>query len=415
MKFRIAILTILFGFSSLGVFAQAQQMKSDYEIQKSFKEKYAQFQQRIEDVSSADSAKKLIDSIKEFEQEYSQHAELLNKALNPATYKGRMESLKRSSVIAKNRLQTIQQQTEKLDKLRVQVTGYEKDLDQLNSQTDSLKEAIDKSVQSEQRLSGMVREYRQNLEQRDELILSFIDSMVVAYQQMDLQELKNLENVNRKSRLESEGNALKMIHDISQENLDILEKNSENLRLQDYMRMAEVQQQFEKMWNSLGTKIAEVYDGENAEQMAQEVDQNIAKWNQALKTQTFTTLKDSLAANNISVNNFQNPEEFYSSLNAYLDKKIKQSKENNSQAAYKEFQHFKKFWNQIEARWSSNFVDAGLLNRDQMVTVNEKVDTWSETAEPRSNILVYLLGASVLLAIALGVMLIREKKNKHKT
>jgi len=65
--------------------------------------------------------------------------------------------------------------------------------------------------------------------------------------------------------------------------------------------------------------------------------------------------------------------------------------------------------------WSSNFVDAGLISKSQMATLNQKVDTWAEQAQPRSNnILVYLLGASVLLAVALGVMLIREK-NTHRT
>ncbi len=66
-----------------------------------------------------------------------------------------------------------------------------------------------------------------------------------------------------------------------------------------------------------------------------------------------------------------------------------------------------------EIQWSSSFVDAGILSNQQMATLNAKVDTWAENARPdgQNNILVYLLGASVLLAVALGVMLIREKKN----
>lgn len=412
MKLRITILTILFGlFSSAGF---AQEVESDYEIQKSFKTQYADYQQRVEEVSSSDSAQALIKSIKKFDQQYSTHSQLLNKALYPDTYSERIEQLKESSVIAMNRLMTIKNQTQKLEKLETQLSSYETDLQNLNQQTDSLRQAMQKSIQSEKQLSSMVRKYRQNLEKRDELILAFIDSMVVAYQQMDMEALQDLEKIDQKSRIES-NDALQMIRNISAENLDILQRNADKLNLQDYMRMAQVQQQFEKMWTRLGNKIEEVYDGENAETMASQVDQNISKWNELLKTQTFAALKDSLAGNGIEISGFETSDELYSSLNSYLDAQIKQSRENSSKAGYEKFKQFQHFWNQVELQWSNNFVDAGVISKKQMASLNQKVDTWAEVAQPKSNnILVYLLGASVLLAVALGVMLIREKKGKNQ-
>ena len=405
-------MTLLFGLFSIG--AAAQSTQSDYEIQKSFKTQYAEYEQKVEQLSSPDSAQALITSIREFDQKYNKHADLLDKALYPDTYDQRIEKLKESSVVAMNRLETMKKQTKKLEKLETQLTSYENDLQQLNKRTDSLQNAMQESIQSEKKLSAMLREYRQSLEKRDELILAFIDSMVIAYQEMDLQKLDDLENIDQKSRLESDGDALKMIHNISVENLDILQKNAQNLRLQDYMRMADVQQQFEKMWSRLGDKITEVYDGENAKEMAGEVDQKINKWNQLLKEQTLASLKDTLAENNIGVSGFETSDEFYSSLNSYLDDKVKKSKENASKAGYNDFTNFKSFWNEIEVQWANNFVDAGLLSQPQMATLNAKVDSWAEHAQPRSNnLLVYLLGASVLLAVALGVMLIREKKSKR--
>lgn len=413
MRLRISILTLLFGLFSVGAFAQSTQ--SDYEIQKSFKTQYADYQQQLEEVSAPDSAQALITSIKEFDQKYSKHAELLDKALHPDTYDQHIEKLKESSVIAMNRLKKIENQTQKLDKLQTQLTTYEQDLSQLNNRTDSLKQAMAKSIESEKQLSSMVRQYRENLEKRDELILAFIDSMVVAYQQMDLEALQDLENMDQKSRIQS-NDALQMISSISQENLDILQQNANKLGLEDYMRMAEVQHQFEQMWSRLGTKIEEVYDGKNAETLANQVDKNISDWSQLLKTQTLATLKDSLAQNGIQVSGFETSDELYSSLNSYLDTKIKKTQEGSSKAGYKDFKQFQRFWNNVELQWSSNFVDAGIMDKSQMATLNQKVDTWAEIAQPRSNnILVYLLGASVLLAVALGVMLIREKKGKHQT
>jgi hypothetical protein len=415
MTLRKSILTILLLLFTVTTYAQTQQ-RSDYQIQKEFKENFKQYNEKLEEISSSDSAQALIKSIHEFEIEYMPHKDLLNKALHPETYDQKMEELKKSSVMAKNRLETIEQQNEQVQTLQDQLTSYEQDMQQLNSRTDSLRKEMQKSIASEKQLSEMLRTYRNSLEKRDELILAFIDSMVVAYQQMDLKSVQDLENIDNRSQLESDGDALELIHKITTENLNILESNT-NLHLEDYMRMSEVQREFQKMWTSLGSKIKEVYDGENADQVASEIDQNISEWNQMLTDRTFTALNDSLGVQQISVGEFQDGQSLYANLNSYLDNKITQSEENATQSNYEDFQRFRRFWNMADIQWSSNLVDAGILSNQQMATLNQKVDTWGENARPsgQNNILVYLLGASVLLAVALGVMLIREKKNKDKS
>lgn len=410
MKLQKFILTILIGLFSTAAYAQSQ---SDYEIQQNFKEKYTNYQQQLEDVSSPDSAEKLISKIKEFDQKYSEHEELLNKALYPDSYDEQVEELKKSSVRTLDRVETIAKQNNQLEELETQVASYEENLGQLNEQTDSLKTAIEKSTKSERELSNMLTEYRQSLEKRDELILTFIDSMIVTYQDMDLDALEDIENYEDRSRIES-NDALNLIHDISDENIRILESNSNSLELDDYMRMAEVNYQFEQMWNRLGDKIRDVYDGNNADMLTENIDSNMEQWNNLLTTNTLNKIEDIFAENNISVDSFGTSDEFYSSLNSYLDTKITESEEDRSQEGFDELQNFKEFWDRIEIEWGNSLVYADVLEKEQMATIDEKVDHWTQIAEPRANnILVYLLGASVLLAVALGVMLIREKQNKR--
>lgn len=412
MKLRISILTLLFGLFSVGALAQQQQ--SDYEIQKSFKESYAEIEQRIARVSSPDSAEALIEEIKELDEKFSEHSDLLDKVLYPNTYEDRMEELRNYSVRVKEQVTKIQNQTQKLEELESQVSEYEQNLEKLNNRTDSLEQAMEESIQSEKELSAMVREYRQNLEDRDDLILAFIDSMIIAYQQMDLEEIQELED--ERSRVESGGNALEMIRDISAENINIIERNSDRLALQDFMRMAEVQQQFENMWNRLGNKITEVYAGENADQLASEIEENIDQWGQSLENQTVTAIRDSLAQRNIGVSGFNSSEEMYSSISNYLDQQIEESKEGSSEAAYERYQKFEEFWNQLEHNASGSLTDAGIMERNQLATIDEKVEIWGENAEPEStNWIVWLLGVTVLIAIALGVMLVRERQQNKQT
>ncbi|HKK46177.1 MAG TPA: hypothetical protein VJ964_11695 [Balneolaceae bacterium] len=413
MRARISILSLLLLFISTAVFAQ--NVKSDYEIQKSFKQKYKLYQNKLDTVSSPDRVKALMDSIKVFDSNYQDNYELLNKALYPDTYSEKMDELRQSSVNTLNRLRTIKQQSEQMTTLQQKLNGYEQSLQLLNQHADSLKEAMNKSVASEKHLSSMVRKYRSSLEKRDDLIMAFIDSTVVAYQQMDINKMQNLENVDNPEQLKSNGDALKMIHDISQQNLQILKKNSDNLQLQDYMRMSKVENQFEGMWDRLGDKITEVYNGKNADQLASEITKNLSEWNQMLRDQTLAVLNDTLQSNGINLKSFDSPEGLYSSLNTYLDEKIKHSKNGGSES-YQDFKRFQQFWNKVELQWSNNFADAGLLTQDQMASIDSKVDMWAENAKPAgsNNLLVYLLGASVLLAVALGVMLIREKKSNSK-
>lgn len=408
MKLRITILLI----AIIGLFssaAYAQQVQSDYEIQQAFKEQYADYEQKMENVSTPDSAELLIESIKNFDQVYSEHKELLDKALYPDTYHEQMKNLKKSSVRTLNKVETITKLKKQLQKLETQVKSYEQDLNKLNQQTNSLETAIRQSAESEKELSKRVREYRQSLEKRDELILTFIDSMVVTYQDMDA--LQEINEYDHKSRIKT-NDALKLIHDISEENIQILQRNTSNLQLDDYMRMAEVNYQFKVMWNRLGDKIYEVYQGNNADMLVDNINGNLTEWNNLLQTNAVGAMKDYFAQQSIEAGTFESANEFDKALHSYLDLKIKESRDNPSEANYKDLRQFKKFWDRVEVQWTNNLAHANVLSQEQTSELNQKVDEWTQTAQPGSNnILGYLLGGSILLAIVLGVMLIREKKN----
>jgi hypothetical protein len=410
MRYTITLITALLLFCTTQGFAQQEEL-SDFEIQKSFKAQLAEYKSKIDTVSTADSAQAIFQYVQAFDSTYQDHRELINKSIYPDTYKQQVQELKQAAKLAVNRLQKMEQQDQQVTNLQLRLLAYQEHVAALTDDADSLRQAMQESIESEKQLSGMVRNYRQNLEDRDELILAFIDSTVVAYQQMDLQALQDLENMDNKSRINSDGDALKMIQDISTENLNILKENSSKLRLQDYMRMHTVQQQFEQMWSRLGNKITEVYGGNDAEEIAQNIDQNVEEWDKLLGSKTFATLQDSLQAKGLDVNSFENSEGFYNSVNSYLDQKIKQSQDGSSQADYQHFQAFQDFWNKVERQWSGPFQEADIMTSSQMATISEKTDRWSQNAKPASNTMLYLLIGAILLALVFGGLFIREKQS----
>lgn len=413
MKYTVTLLGAFLLLCTAQGFAQQEEL-SDFEIQKSFKTQLAEYKSNIDTVSIADSAQAILGRVQAFDSTYQDHKELINKSIYPDTYEQQLQELKQAATLAANRLQKMEQQDQQLTNLQLRLLAYQEHVSALTDDADSLRQAMQESIESEKQLSGMVRNYRQNLEDRDELILSFIDSTVVAYQQMDLKALQDLENIDSKSRINSDGDALKMIQDISAENLNILKENSSKLRLVDYMRMHTVQQRFEQMWSRLGNKITKVYGGNDAEEIAQNIDQNLTEWNELLESKTFTTLQDSLQAKGLEISSFKNSEGFYKSLDSYLDQKIKQSKNNASQADYEHFQAFQDFWNKVERQWSSHFQEANIMSSPQMATISEKTDAWAQNAKPESNMMMYLLIGAVLLVLIFGGLFIREKQNNKQ-
>lgn len=412
MKLSLSLLSVFLLFCTTQSLAQLDE-KSDYEIQQSFNAQYEELQEKIDTVSIADSARAITDEIEAFDETYRSHEELLDKALYPNTYEQQIVELKEASESVANSLEKMEQQDEQLTTLELRLIAYQEHVYQLTQQADSLKKAMEESIQSERQLSGMVQNYRESLEERDELILGFIDSTIVAYEQMDLEALAELEELNEKRRLDDDGDVLTLLRDISAENVNILEENTNQLYLEDYMRMYEVQQRFEGMWNQLGDKITEVYGGDNAESLSQEVNSNLQEWEQLLQENTLASMQDSLREKGINIEEFNNKSGFYTSLNSYLDSSIQRSKEGATQTDYEHYRSFQDFWNPIERKWSSNFVNADFMTDEQMMTISEKTDTWSRHAEPESNMMLYLFIGTGILALILGGLLIREKQSKN--
>lgn len=392
--------------------ATAQQVQSDYEIQKEFKEKLTSFQQQLEEADSSEYVKSIVSDVEQFEQNYNEHEELLDQVLYPETFEQKIDELKKSSKLTMNRLVLIEEQNSRMGEMETRLAGYESDLAQLDRRSDSLQQAMQKSVESEKQLSGMVRQYRESLEKRDELVLSFIDSLIIAYEQMDLESATDLENMDAKSRFESNGNALMMLYAISDENIRILKNNSAKLRMEDYMRMADVHASFDRMWTQLGDKITNVYQNDDAEVKAEQIDNNIAEWKSLLKDQIFTSIHGSLIEQGIELQEFSTSEGMYSTITTYLDEEIASSEEGATDENYEKFNRFKDFWNEVELKWASNLQRAEILTGEQLSVINQKIYTWSKHAEPRSNILVYLFGFSVLAIVTLSIFLVREKSKK---
>lgn len=405
------LLALFLGCSITGI-ARQQQPRSDYEIQQEFKKQYKEISNNLEEADSSAAVRELMEEVKKLEESYASHEELLNKALYPDTFEEEMRQLKKRVIASERQLAVIEQQEQKLQELSQKMTSYDSQLETLNNRTDSLQNAMQKSIKSERQLAALNRRYRENLEQRDDLILSFVDSVMITYQNLNIESMQDLENAQKKARFNSDGNALKMILTIAKENIALLESNSD-LTTEEYLRMSSVQQEFQTMWNKVGDKLVNIYAEGDKEKARKSVSEAIATWSKKVASQAWASINSSFDKAGIQLPKFTDNETFYETLSSYLSESIESSKNDGSKEKLQNYRNFSSFWtNKVQTDWSPYMIDANVLSSRQMASIDQQLEQWAGNAEPRSNLLIYLLGISVLAIVALGVMLAREKRGK---
>lgn len=406
----LAICTLVFAASMT---AEAQQVQSDYQIQQEYKQEVKSIKADLEEVSSDSVAQNIIQRIDSLENAYAEHSTLINKAIYPNTFEEQITELQNRASTTQQNLATIEQQEEKLNELTSKLDSYSQRLTRLNQQTDSLQTAVQNSVESEKELSSQLRDYRQSLERRDELILSFIDSVVVTYQNLGLNSMADLEDVRSENRLDTDRSPLKMIRTIPSESMQLLESNSK-LSPEDYLRMKTVQKEFAGMWNKVGSKFSEAYSA-NPTQTESEIKQSILKWEQALNDRLWTSMYQSFKEANIDLKDFDDSSSLYDAINTYVEQGFTQSKQDSGEKAYENFNKFSDFWNnRVKGQWSPSIIQTDVLTSAQIATIDQKTNQWATIAKPESNWMAYLLGVSVLAIAVLGFMLFREKSNGKK-
>lgn len=410
--FLVSILSILMVLVTITQ-PRAQEVVSDYQIQKDFKKEYKSLNSKIDAARELAEIQKLIEQIKEFEETYADHEMLLDKVLYPDTFDEELTTLKERAVTSQQRLATIQKQGDKLEELTDKLANYDSRLEQLNKQTDSLRVAISKSTSSEKQLSGLVRRYRNNLEERDELIMSIVDSVLISYRNLDIKSMENFEKSAKQARLSSDGNVLKMVQSIAEQNVEFLNTNP-TVTTRDYLRMNAVQNKFELMWETVGNKLVEVYGGNDKEQARTNVEQAINAWNEKITTQTWASISASFTEAGIELPEFSDQESFFNALAGYLDQAIENSQ--NGGANYQDYEAFSDFWTtSVQMNWTPHLQEGEVLTNQQIASIDQKLNQWAKVAEPESNMIVYLLGFSVLAIVVLGAMLFREKSTAKKS
>ncbi|MTI86690.1 MAG: hypothetical protein FH748_01840 [Balneolaceae bacterium] len=391
---------------SAGLFAQ----QSDYQIKEEFKERYATLESELRTAANAAEIDSLIMEVDSLDMKFTEHSELLNSALYPENYTREIGLLKEKGREIQQRLLVIENKNEKLAELNKEITSFRGEIKRLNKHSDSLRQEILASQESEKRLAGLVKRYRQSMQERDKFILDVVDSLLIAYEGLSPQKTDELTNKMQAGKIENDENPLVIINTIIDNNIETLKRSNKSFTTEDYLRMYAVQKRFNEAWNDIGDGLVRIYGGENRVEWSDRVESKLEEWRASASMSMWASLDTYLENNKFDLSAFDNSYSFFLALDNFVKESKKSSqKKMMTSGNYDKFQKFNQFWNtKIKNEWSRYVQEGEVLTMHQISSIDSEMTTWRDEAKPRSWIIPILLGVSLLAIVGLVIVLFRK-------
>ncbi len=393
---KIILLLILLVFTNQ-LFAQP-----DYDLVKSFKQKYKQLEEAITKAKTLEELNSIVADIDRFRNEYVEQKALLDKSLYPDNFDKAFEKLNMSFVIRNQDFTTIDiLQTENLE-LKEQVALLNKRSAELMNKIQEYEYAGKKDVNKSAELDALVNELKRSLRKRDELIVGIVDSLlpqpIMVQTQLSSQEMNSI-------YIEAErNNVLSNVKHSLLDNIRFIELTS--LEPGDLTEIKKQQNQFVEFWQDAGTKLVDIYAGKNKKSKEiKEIDSLFSMWNFTLEQVAWRNIREEFAYNNINLIEFTNGEEFTKELTSFIDDAIKNigvkspAESNLTYSSFSDSTWFKV----ISPNWIPFLIDNEMLDTKQERNVELKISDWKGRLTPSSFDWMYVLVAVIAVA-GLGYM-----------
>jgi hypothetical protein len=400
------IVLIALAVGSLSVTAQT----SDYQVKKNFEERHTELKSAITEAMTVQEIDSLRTEIDDFAYYNETHEQLLDNALYPETYKSSIEELKQRARAAEHKLLIIENQNEKLTRLSNELSAYKSEIANLNKRTDSLRNAILASEESESNLSNLVERYRKSMEERDEFVLNMIDSLFITYKDMQGKALAEFTEENGPRSLQEVNNPLRVIETVIEDNIQVLKSADSALKTEDYLRMYVVQNRFSEVWNQIGDDLIRIYAGNKAGEWETNIEDKLGDWKASASKNMWASMDSYLEENNVDLGAFDSNESFYKSIEQFVNKATDASREKViTDENYADFQAFYNFWNgKIKKDWGKFVQEGEVLTMNQISTIDTEIMTWRDEARPKSFLIPILFGLSLLTIVGLIIVLARK-------
>jgi hypothetical protein len=401
MKTTFSTIIALLFVASATVYAQ----QSDYQIQQDFRASHSELVDRIDNATTSGELSEISSDIDALEADYSEYSSIINAALYPDTFSGKVRDLRNRYNSAYGHVSALADANERISELMAQVDDFRNRLAEMDEEIADLKQQIDRSSANERRQAALIRQYRQNIEQRDAFVSEVLEQLMKRYQEVD--SATQAEIADALERLSD--NPIELLKTIIAEYTSMADQDS-GLEAPDYVRMRAQHGYFSDVWSRIGERLSNTFAPDNPVEARQEVSDMLAAWLSSIDNKLWNALTTAFNQNGIELPAFTSASTFNTALNTYVDNAIEVSQESNSEEDYQTFRNFSNYWNNtVKAQWGELMVNGGILSTSQIAAIDVKLNTWGEASTPTSNLMFILFLIALAVIIGLVVLLVTKK------
>ena len=396
-----ALFFLMVGISSL--FAQ-----SDREIVEGFKSKQKAIEQQIKNAKTLDELNVVVAKIDELKKDYLPHKDLLDRSLYPDNFDKTMQNLNLSFVTRNNDFVQIDVLTTEVGELKNQVEFLNRRNNELLAQVEELQSTSNKDKKTIVKLQNLVAELKSSLSKRDRLVMSMVDSlmppMLLGESNLSDEEVKKIKTEEEKN------NVLENIKKSINNHMEFLDATSS--KPEDLESMNKQMKQFAKTWQSIGVKLVEVYGEEkNKSQQLQDIEVLFNKWENALKQEAWTSIREEFALHDINLQKFINGNEFSDIVTAFITDQIKNAEIQSNTESQRTYESFadSTWYGNVKSEWMPYLLDHKMFTVQQKDEIETDLGQWKSAVYPVSMLWLYILVGAILIG-AIIFFILRVKK-----
>lgn len=381
----------------------AAQVRSDYEVTQAFEQESEAIARAVTEANTTVECVDIESRITELDSTYREYKDLLDRALYPDGFEGRLAKLTGQITYAKGKITIIETQYDRITELETRVRELSGQVEQLSGQNTKMLSEVKRLSASKlliDSLNAMIIKLRQGLRDRDNLIFALVDSLFLQYDK-DVTAMSDQERRGVAARLDRR-NVFSGIKQSIDDNIRFLE--STTLSGNDLTKLMDEQAAFASKWNGLGKKMAEVYVATKSKRTAEiaTIDTMLNRWKNSLGDLFWRSLNDIFVRNAVPVQAFSTASEFQSNISAYLDEEIRKARDEKDGQRYFRFQAFADsvWYGNVAPNWIPAMVKSGSLTQGQVDEIEDKVGEWKDIVSPPLT-MVYVVIAVVMLVVVL--------------
>jgi hypothetical protein len=390
----------------------AAQEKSDYEVIQTFKQKLTDINKSIEKASTVQECVDITSRIDDLEKEYADYVALLDKALYPDGYKGKVANVRIQLKMGQEKLGIIETQFARINDLEAQVKSLNAKVESLTGENANLLQQVQKmGEEAKGAASGMastrgiidslnkvINKLRNNIKERDQMIFALVDSLFMQYDK-SVSSMKDVEKQSLAGRLDRKNIFSNMKKSI-QDNLAFLQTTQ--LSSKDLVEMINEQKRFASQWKAFGAKLQGLYEpGKKGATEIKDVESLLVEWGQKADATFWHGLNLAFSERGLAVKAFNSGSEFKTNLVDFISAEIKDAGSDKKDQSLKAYQSFyDSLWvTQLKPTWIPLLVDSGKISDSDRQEIESKVANWGGAVSP-SRMWLYLLVMVVVLVIA---------------